>query len=113
MLAMIGVYGLAAIEVTRHRRDCSLRAALGATRREILWSVMRPIGWTMFIALVAGVIAGVGAATAMRSLLSGVGPLDPVTLLSLPVLIAAIGVLAALLAARPILREDPAATLRT
>ena len=48
----------------------------------------------------------------MASLLHGVAPADPATLLVVPALLGAVGMLAASLAAAPVLRADPAAALR-
>lgn len=112
VLAAIGVYGLTAGDVAARRRESSVRTALGATQGEVLWSLMRPIGRIMVFGLGVGVVAALGVAMSMGSLLHGIRPLDPLTFLALPAFIAVVGISAILVAARPALRADAAATLR-
>jgi ABC-type antimicrobial peptide transport system permease subunit len=59
LLAIIGVYGLAAREVTLRRRESGLRAALGASRRAVGWELVRPV------ALLT--VGGLAAAWSQRS----------------------------------------------
>jgi putative ABC transport system permease protein len=111
-LALIGIYGLSAIEVASRRREAGVRLALGATRGELLWDVMAPTARALLIAMTLGLVAAAAAAIAMRSLLEGVQPLDPIAFVVLPSLLGVVGVLAALMAGWPLLRVDPSAALR-
>jgi predicted permease len=113
VLAIIGVYGLAASEVVSRHREAALRLALGATRAELLRSLMAPIARILIGALVVGVIGGSGLAVSIRASLEGMSPLDPIALMMVPALLLLIGVAAAAAAAWPLVRTDPAATLRT
>jgi ABC-type antimicrobial peptide transport system permease subunit len=112
-LALIGIYGLSAIEVASRRREAGVRLALGATRGELLWDVMAPTARALLIAMTLGLVAAAAAAIAMRSLLEGVQPLDPIAFVVLPSLLGVVGVLAALMAGWPLLRVDPSAALRS
>jgi putative ABC transport system permease protein len=113
VLAIIGVYGLAASEVVSRHREAALRLALGATRAEVLRSLMAPIARILVGALVVGVIGASGLAVSVRASLEGMSPLDPIALVMVPALLLLIGVAAAAAAAWPLVRTDPAATLRT
>jgi putative ABC transport system permease protein len=111
-LAAIGVYGLLAYAVTQRRREIAVRAALGATRREILRLVM---GEGMRL---AGVGIGVGAVAALlltrllRALLYGVGASDPATFVAVAGLLAAVAWAACYVPARRATRIAPMEALR-
>jgi predicted permease len=111
-LAVIGIYGLSAIEVSSRRQEAGVRLALGATRGELLWSLMAPTARTLLVAMTLGLVAAGATATAMRSVLEGVRPLDPIAFVVLPMLLGLMSVVAALVAGWPLLRMDPAAALR-
>jgi len=112
LLSVIGVYGLTTGEVAMRRHESSVRTALGATRGEVLLELMRPVGRLVLFGLAIGAAAAVGVTTSIRSLLYGVSPLDPLTFVAMPTLIAVVAASAAFAAARPILRADPATVLR-
>jgi putative ABC transport system permease protein len=113
ILAVIGVYGLSAAEVVSRHREAGLRLALGATRAQVLGSLIAPIAWTLIGALIVGVIAAGGLAVSLRTSLEGTSLLDPIALVMVPLMLLMIGLAAAVAAAWPLLRTDPAATLRS
>jgi putative ABC transport system permease protein len=113
LLAAIGIYGLTAGEVSARWREVAVRLALGATRGEALWTVMRPGAAALAAGLVIGVAATLAVGRWMTSLLHGIAPADPPTLVIVPLLLGAMGVVAAAVAAARVLRADPAATLRS
>jgi hypothetical protein len=76
----IGVYGVIGYAVAQRRQEFGVRRALGADARDVLWLIVRE-GLTLGAAGVpAGVVLTVGAAFALRHLLYGIPPFDPVTL---------------------------------
>ncbi|MDX2056896.1 MAG: FtsX-like permease family protein, partial [Gemmatimonadales bacterium] len=89
-----------------------VRLALGAApttvRRMFLVEGARLAGW--------GALIGAGAAAALargiRSLLFGVGPLDPVTFLAVPLLLGAVTLVAAWIPAARATRIDPLGAIR-
>jgi hypothetical protein len=74
---------------------------------------MRPCAAILGAGSALGFLGAVSVGPALTSLLHGVGPADWFTLTIAPVLLGAIGMLAAALAATRVLRADPAATLRS
>lgn len=82
LLAAMGVYGVVALAVTTRTREFGLRIALGATRGVIVRNVF--VGALRLAApgLVVGGLLAAGSAAAMRSMLLGVNPVDPISILS-------------------------------
>jgi putative ABC transport system permease protein len=111
MLAATGLYGVLSYGVAQRRREIGLRAALGATRGELMAMVFREgLGVTA-----AGIALGLAvAALAMRttaSMLFGVAPLDIVSFSIAPVLLAAVAAAACLSPAWRAATTDPVAAL--
>lgn len=113
LLAMIGVYGLTAGDVSARWHELAIRLALGASRRNALWTVIRPCAAVLAAGTVLGTVGALGAGRGLASLLEGVSPADLRTLVVTPLLLAGVGILAAMTAARRVLRADPAVTLRS
>jgi putative ABC transport system permease protein len=112
ILAVTGLYGVMGTHVTQRTREMGIRMALGADAG----SVSRHVVWQGMQLALAGVAAGIGAALVgtrlLRSLLFGVSPVDPLTLVlaTLLLLLAALG--ASYLPARRATRADPMVALR-
>jgi predicted lysophospholipase L1 biosynthesis ABC-type transport system permease subunit len=113
LLSMIGVYGLTAGDVSARWRELAIRLALGASRRDALWTVIRPCAAVLAAGTALGILGAVSVGPGLASLLHGVSPADLPTLTVAPILLSSIGLLAAIVAAKRVLRADPAATLRS
>lgn len=112
VLAAAGIYGVLAGSVAERTREIGVRAALGATRGNILTLVVRE-GLTLTGLGVAIGLAGAAAASqAIVAMLFSVSRLDPVTYLGVTVLLAAVSVIACSVPAWRAARLDPASTLR-
>src|SRR6266481_5762043 len=111
-LAAIGVYGVMAYAVSQRTQEFGLRMALGAQHRDIILLALRP---GMFLA-VMGVLAGLSTALAvtrlMSTLLFGISPLDPLTFIGVPLVLAAVALLACWIPARRAVRVSPVVALR-
>lgn len=112
LLAAVGVYGLTAGEVVSRWRELGVRLALGATRREACWTVVRSSAMALGAGMLAGLVVACSIARALTSLLAGVGPADGVVFVAVPMLFVIIGLAASALAALPVFRADPAKILR-
>jgi putative ABC transport system permease protein len=112
LLAAIGVYGLTAGEVSARWRELGVRLALGASSRRAIWTVLQPGIRTLALGVILGLLLALAVGQWMGSLLHGVGPADPPTLVAVSLTLVVVGLVAASLAALPVLRSDPAATLR-
>ena len=112
LLSAVGIYALVSNLVVQRTREIGIRIALGST----LSQAMQHIASSGMAAAVGGVVAGFAGSffvlRVMKSAIFGVGTYDPVTLLSVPLLLLAIAAAASVLPALRIARIDPALTLR-
>jgi predicted permease len=112
ILALGGTYGVSSYLVTQRTREIGIRVALGAGRADIVRGVLRTSLMVASAGIVVGVIASLGAARLLESLLFGVAPHDAVILSSVVTVLVAAAVLANLLPARRAARVDPMTSLR-
>jgi putative ABC transport system permease protein len=112
LLASLGVYGVVAYSVAQRTQEMGIRIALGARGRDVLALVLRD-GLVLTAAGVgAGAALAAALAPAMRKLLYGLSPLDPVTFAAVPALLALVALVASALPARRAARVDPVVALR-
>jgi putative ABC transport system permease protein len=113
LLAAIGLYGVIAFSVARRTREIGVRMALGARPGSVLSMVMRQGFTIVAIGLAAGAVLAAAAASALRGVLYGITPFDPVAwALAIAAMIAAAG-FANFVPARRAMRVDPMNALRT
>lgn len=112
VLGAIGLYGVMAYVVTLRTRELGVRIALGQSPGAVVAMLTRQ-GVAITVAGVAGgLVLFVPLAQALRAVLFGVAPTDPVTLVSASVLLVIIAGLASWIPARRTARLDPAAVLK-
>ena len=81
LLACTGMYGLLAYSVTARKREIGVRVALGATRRTVVWMIVREGLAIAVPGLLIGAPCAWAAARLVRAQLYGIAPSDPRTLL--------------------------------
>ncbi len=112
ILAGIGVYGVVAYTVSRRQRAIAIRMALGAPAANVLRHTLREALSPVAIGAILGTLGAIGASQLLSSLLFGVSPRDPLTLVVVPVFLLVVATLAAALPATRAARVDPVSTLR-
>jgi len=114
LLAGIGLYGVMSYAVSRRRTEIGIRMALGAGPAGAVRLVLVRVATLVGLGLAAGTVLALWAAkfVAGSSLIYGLQPRDPATLVSAVVVLSAIGALAGYLPARRASRIDPARVLR-
>ena len=111
-LVCVGLYGTLSYRVTERTREIGVRMALGATRRDVLWMVMRDTCLMLLIGSVAGISSGVAATRLFQSFLFGVGAADPASITAAITILMGIAIIAALLPARRATKVDAMVALR-
>lgn len=113
LIALAGLYSLLTYLVTLRTRELGLRLALGAQRSDILSLVLRNAANLLLTGIAAGLALSLAAARLLRTFLFGVHPHDPLTLIVAPLLLLAVGLLAAWIPARRAAHLEPTIALRS
>jgi ABC-type antimicrobial peptide transport system permease subunit len=112
MLAVTGIFGMAAYSVSRRMKELGIRVALGARRVQVLSAAVgRPMG-LLALGSVAGLLAGLSASGLLGRLVYQADPRDPLVVGGAIATMALLGALAALIPARRALRVDPSRLMR-
>jgi ABC-type antimicrobial peptide transport system permease subunit len=101
-----------AFAVTQRTSEIGVRLALGASRAAVMWAVLRQPAQLITIGSAIGLAATLAGGRFVASLLFGLTPQDPLTLLSAVVLLAIVGMLAGYVPARRASQVDPVIALR-
>ena len=111
-LAAVGIFGVLTFLVRERTRELGIRVALGATAGDILQLVLRAGLTIAGTGIALGLAAAAILTRTLASLLFGVTPLDPITFIAAPAVLAATVLVAASVPAMRAIRVDPAVTLR-
>jgi ABC-type antimicrobial peptide transport system permease subunit len=112
MLAVTGVFGMAAYTVSRRLRELGIRVALGAHRMQVMRAALgRPLV-VLLIGSIAGVVLGLLASQLLAALVYEASPRDPMVLLGVMSCMTVIGLIATWIPARRALSVNPARLLR-
>jgi predicted permease len=112
LLCGAGLYGLMAYLVTQRTRELGLRMALGASRSNVTWLVVKQASWMLIIGATAGLILSYYATRALAGFLYGITPHDRWTLAGMTLLLLATGLVATLGPAKRAASLNPVETLR-
>jgi predicted permease len=112
LLVAVGVYGTVAFSAATRSREIGLRLALGASRRVVIWSVLRELSAPIAIGLALGLAAVVAGGRVVTALLFGLGPTDAGVLAGAALGLLAVAFAAGLVPAVRASRLDPARVLR-
>jgi putative ABC transport system permease protein len=112
ILAAAGIYATVYFAVIRRKSEMGIRLALGATSRDVLKIVIKPI----FMLSIFGILLGLSAiflvSPYLSSILFGLTPTDSLTLGGVSLLMLLVSVVAAYVPARRVLKLDPSVVLR-
>ena len=111
-LAAVGIYGVMAQAVRQRTRELGVRMALGARPADLLSMVLGQSMRVALLGLAIGLLAALGLARLVTSLLYGIGAADPATFVVIPALLAAVALLASFVPARWAMKVDPMVALR-
>ena len=111
-LAALGLYGLLSSFVAQRTREIGVRVALGAATRDVVMLIVRQGLTLVLVGLLIGTAAALVATQAMKNLLFGVQPFDPITFAGVTLTLTFVGVIASLVPAWRAVRVDPVSAIR-
>jgi predicted permease len=112
-LAGVGIYGVTSYSVSQRAHEIGVRAALGATRGDILALTLREGAALALASTAAGLVGALVLTKMLKSILYGVGPADPPTLIAASLLLVLVTLLGSYLPARRAAEVDPVTALRS
>ena len=111
-MAAMGIYGVMSFMVSQRSREIGVRIALGAERNSVLRMVLAQGGRLLLIGSVIGLGIGFLLSRITATLVTGVGPNDPGTFVTVSLVLLAIALLANFIPAHRATRIDPMEALR-
>jgi putative ABC transport system permease protein len=112
LLSGVGVYGVTSYAVARQRREMGILMALGATPGRVRWLVLSRVLTLMAMGIAIGIGFGLWVTRGLATLLYGLEPRDPATIVGAAMILAIVGLLAAWLPSRRAARTDPSVVFR-
>lgn len=112
LLSSVGIYGVISYSVAQRSGEIGIRAALGASRGNLLGLILRHGIWMTGAGLAIGLLGAFGLTRLLATLLFGVSTWDPLTIISVAAILGCIGLLACYLPARRATKVDPVVALR-
>jgi putative ABC transport system permease protein len=112
LLAAVGIYGVMSYMVTQRNQEIGIRVAFGAQRADILKMILRSGMALLLLGLVIGLGGALYLSRFLESLLFQVPTRDPMIFASIPLILAAVALVACYLPARRAMGVDPIVALR-
>jgi putative ABC transport system permease protein len=112
ILGIIGVYGVVNARVRWQMREMAIRQALGAQPGDVIRQVLRQGSGMIAAGILGGVAASLALSRVLARILYEVKPNDPITLIGVAILLAAVALAACWIPARRASRVDPLVLLR-
>ena len=112
LLACIGLYGLLAYNVARRTSEVGIRMALGATPANVAWPILREALILSVTGIAVALPIALLLARVTQSLIYGIQPRDPVTLMVSSCVLLLVALTAAWIPARRAAKVDPMEALR-
>jgi putative ABC transport system permease protein len=112
LLGSIGIYGVISYAASQRTREIGIRLALGAQKSEVKWMFVRSALVLSGTGVGIGIVAAAALSQFLKSLLYGISPLDPLTYVTVPMILFLSAALASYLPARRAASINPIQALR-
>ena len=111
-LSAMGIYGVISYSVAQRTAEIGIRAALGASRANLLGLILRNGIWMTSAGLAIGFASAIGLTRLLAKLVFGIGTTDVLTITSVAAILSGVSLLACYIPARRATKVDPAVALR-
>jgi predicted permease len=111
-LACVGIYGIMAYSVANRKNEIGIRLALGAQPGQVRGMILRESTWLAAAGIAAGVGAALGLTRLVKTMLYGIQPYDPLTLVGGVLVLLAVALAASWIPARRAAGVQPMEALR-
>ena len=111
-LACVGIYGIMAYTVAQRTNEIGIRLPLGARRGQVRGMVLRESGWLALAGVAAGISVALALGRLVESLLYGVKPGDPLSVVGAAVVLLAVALSSGWIPARRASLLEPMDALR-
>ena len=112
LLSAVGIYGVISYSVAQRTQEIGIRAALGASKGNLMGLILRGGMLMTGIGLVLGLAGTLGLTRLLAALLFGVGARDPITIAAVAVLLSIVALVACCIPAHRATKVDPVIALR-
>ncbi len=112
MLAITGIFGMAAYGVSRRMKELGIRVALGARRAQVMTAALERPMILLGVGSAVGLLSGVFASRLLGQIVYQANPRDPLVLGGAVLTMALLGIAAAAIPARRALNVDPSKLMR-
>jgi predicted permease len=112
VMSAVGLYAVMAYSVTQRTPEIGVRMALGAEGRRVSWLILKRGLLQLALGLTLGLAGAFGLSRVLRTLLVQISPTDPVTFVSITIILTAVAITACIVPARRATRVDPLIALR-
>jgi ABC-type antimicrobial peptide transport system permease subunit len=111
-LASVGIYGIMAYSVANRTNEIGIRLALGAQPAQVRRMILRESAWIAAIGIIVGLAGALLMTNAVKSMLYGIAPNDPLTLAGGVALLLCVALAASWIPARRAAGVQPMVALR-
>jgi predicted permease len=112
VLAIVGIYGVVSFVVAQRNQELAVRIALGASRANVLWLVLKQGLQMATIGAAIGLLGAYASQKLTSGLLFGISPVDPGTFAGGAALLLAVAAVASVIPGMRVMRIDPSEVLR-
>jgi predicted permease len=112
ILAAIGIYGVISYSVSQRTHEIGIRSALGAQRGDLMGMILKQGAKTAVAGVGIGLVVAPGLTQLMKSLLFGVSAIDPLTFISVALVLVLVALVATYVPARRAMNVDPLVALK-
>jgi putative ABC transport system permease protein len=112
ILAAIGIYGVISYSVAQRTHEIGIRSALGAQRGDLMGMILKQGAKTAVAGVGIGLVVALGLTQLMKSLLFGVSAIDPLTFISVALVLVLVALVATYVPARRAMNVDPLVALK-